>query len=407
MPFPRSIQPEGIPAEPPMLLIFGDGSREAYATLAYIRWVLTDGMVECKLLAGKARVAPKQKISIPRMELMGALLAVRLARKIRDSFTFKFKATRYFTDSFAILGMLKCDSASFLEFVGTRVSEIKSLSSPEEEWFWVPTDCNLADLGTRPNVEPGDLGEASHYQNGQPWMREPEGEWPTKKQFSAPPAEERRKDVVTVASALSATAPGAKFKSLPKLVNIYAYVFQAIRRWKTYRVDPVRWEQRLGPPPPEAVEAAVLYLIKESQKGINLKDIGSLLPEISLIRDEYGHERKIIIVVGRVKVMFRVGSDALGVPVLPSKCRLSELYLLQAHQIDHGGINSMIMRSREKVWIIQAGKVAAKIKNNCFRCRLLWKPLQGQKMSPPPQAQVGTTACVQHHGCGSFRPPSV
>jgi hypothetical protein len=41
---------------------------------------------------------------------MGALLAVRLARKIRDSFTFKFKATRYFTDSSAILGMLKCDS---------------------------------------------------------------------------------------------------------------------------------------------------------------------------------------------------------------------------------------------------------------------------------------------------------
>jgi hypothetical protein len=248
--FPRSIQPQGIPAEPPMLLVFGDGSREAYATLAYIRWVQTDGTVVCKLLAGKTRVAPKQKISIPRMELMGALLAVRLARKIRDSFTFRFKATRYFTDSSAILGMLKCDSASFLEFVGTRVSEIKSLSSPEEEWFWVPTDCNLADLGTRPNVEPGDLAEDSYYQNGQPWMRKPEGEWPTKKQFSAPPAEERRKDVVTVASALSATAPGTKFKSLQKLINTYAYVFQAIKRWRTYRVDPIRWEQRLEPPHP-------------------------------------------------------------------------------------------------------------------------------------------------------------
>jgi hypothetical protein len=82
-------------------------------------------------------------------------------------------------------------------------------------------------------------------------MRKPEGEWPTKKQFSAPPAEERRKDVVT----------GIKFRSLKKLINTYAYVFQAIRRWRTYRVDPVRWEQRLGPPPPKAVEAAVLYLI--------------------------------------------------------------------------------------------------------------------------------------------------
>jgi hypothetical protein len=47
-------------------------------------------------------------------------------------------------------------------------------------------------------------------------------------------------------------------------------------------VDPIRWEQRLEPPPPEAVEAAVLYLIQDSQKEINLKDIESLLPEISV-----------------------------------------------------------------------------------------------------------------------------
>jgi hypothetical protein len=111
-------------------------------------------------------------------------------------------------------------------------------------------------------------------------MKKPEGEWPTKKQFSAPPAEERRKDVVTVASALSATAPGTKFKSLQKLINTYAYVFPAIRRWRTYGVDPIRWEQRLEPPSPEAVEAAVLYLIQESQKEINLKDIESLLQKL-------------------------------------------------------------------------------------------------------------------------------
>jgi hypothetical protein len=79
------------------------------------------------------------KISIPRMELMGALLSVRLARKIRDSLQIEFQATRYFTNSSAILGMLQCDSASFLEFVGTTDSEIKSMLSPDMEWFWIPT----------------------------------------------------------------------------------------------------------------------------------------------------------------------------------------------------------------------------------------------------------------------------
>jgi hypothetical protein len=87
------------------------------------------------------------------MELLGALLAIRLARKIRDSFTFKFKGPRYFAGSSEILDMLKCNSARIFEFVGTRVSEIKTLSSQDEEWFWVQTDCNLADMGTRPSVE--------------------------------------------------------------------------------------------------------------------------------------------------------------------------------------------------------------------------------------------------------------
>ncbi len=68
----------------PMLLLFRDGSVEASCALAYVRWELADGSVMCHLLAIKTRVAPKFKISIPRMELMGSLVAVRLYQKIKD-----------------------------------------------------------------------------------------------------------------------------------------------------------------------------------------------------------------------------------------------------------------------------------------------------------------------------------
>jgi hypothetical protein len=54
--FPRTIQLSRRPVEAPLLLMFGDSSREAYATLAYVRWVLNDGSVECRLIAGKSRV---------------------------------------------------------------------------------------------------------------------------------------------------------------------------------------------------------------------------------------------------------------------------------------------------------------------------------------------------------------
>jgi GTPase SAR1 family protein len=40
---------------------------------------------------------------------------------------------RYFTNSSAVLWMLDKDLASFLEFVSTWVSEIKTKSDPEKE----------------------------------------------------------------------------------------------------------------------------------------------------------------------------------------------------------------------------------------------------------------------------------
>ena len=55
---------------------------------------------------------------------MGALLAVRLARKIRDSLQMELEAVRYFTDSTAVLGMILRESVTYQEFVSTRVSEI-------------------------------------------------------------------------------------------------------------------------------------------------------------------------------------------------------------------------------------------------------------------------------------------
>ncbi len=149
--FPRSIWPEpskGPVKGNPMLLIFGDGSVEASCALAYLRWELEDRSVVCRLLAGKTRVAPRCKISIPRMELMGSLVAVRLYQKIKDSLRLEVSEVRFFTDSSAVLGMIFKDSGTFLEFVGTRVSKIRTKSKVDTEWFWVPGELNQANIGT-------------------------------------------------------------------------------------------------------------------------------------------------------------------------------------------------------------------------------------------------------------------
>jgi hypothetical protein len=181
-----------------MLLIFGDGSTLASCALAYLRWQMADGTVQCRLLAGKTRVAPKCKISIPRMELMGALLAVRLSRKIQDALQMELEAVRYFTDSAVALRMILRESATYQEFVGTRVSEIRTKSEPETEWFWIPGEMNIADMGTRPTVVPKDMGPGTPYQEGMTWMKEPPETWPAKKTFAPPPPEECKMDMIAM-----------------------------------------------------------------------------------------------------------------------------------------------------------------------------------------------------------------
>jgi hypothetical protein len=293
--FPRAAKPREPVIGKPILMIFGDGSTLASCALAYLRWQMADGSVQCRLLAGKTRVAPKCKISIPRMELVGALLAVRLARKIIDSLHLELEAVRYFTDSSAVLGMLNKDSASFLEFVGTRVSEIRIKSDPDKEWFWIPGELNLADQGTRPTVLPRDMAPGTPYQDGLPWMRDPVETWPVKKKFTTSPVEDCRKDVLNVAGGLSAT-PGLVYPAWAttraKLEHIFGYVFTAVARFKklpAFSPVEVRAENRAkkgpwteyGPPAEKYRTAAQQFLLQDAQAGLVEKQMESLMVEKS------------------------------------------------------------------------------------------------------------------------------
>ena len=46
-----------------------------HAQVANIRWEMLDGTYFVKLIAGKTRVTPKMKVTIPRVELLGAAIA--------------------------------------------------------------------------------------------------------------------------------------------------------------------------------------------------------------------------------------------------------------------------------------------------------------------------------------------
>jgi hypothetical protein len=194
--FPRCVQPLEGQFMRPVLMVFGDGSREACCTLIYLRWEREDGTACCRLITGKTQVAPKVMITIPRMELVAAVNSVRLAKKTKEALKIPLAGTRHFTDSSAVLGMLRTESGKFNEFVGARVSEVKVNSNVEDEWRWLEGNCNPADLGTRSRASPKDMIPGSEYQMGSPWMAEPDSAWLCRKLFSPAPEEDFRKDML-------------------------------------------------------------------------------------------------------------------------------------------------------------------------------------------------------------------
>ena len=66
------------------LHFFSDGSELGYGACAYLRLADEHGNICCSFVLGKARVAPIKQMSIPRLELSGAVLACRLYGFLSD-----------------------------------------------------------------------------------------------------------------------------------------------------------------------------------------------------------------------------------------------------------------------------------------------------------------------------------
>lgn len=67
---------------------FGDASPKAYGAAVYIRIADKQGHVSSQLVISKSRVAPIKKVSLPRLELLAAVVNARLLKFVVDTFAY-------------------------------------------------------------------------------------------------------------------------------------------------------------------------------------------------------------------------------------------------------------------------------------------------------------------------------
>ena len=125
-----------------------DSSSYAYGACIYIRCTDEFSQTTCNLLCAKSRVAPLKVITIPRLELCGALLLAQLFEKAVGSLKMDFDKAVLWSDSTIVLSWISSSSSILKTFVANRSSEIQKLTS-DCVWSHIEGIQNPADIVSR------------------------------------------------------------------------------------------------------------------------------------------------------------------------------------------------------------------------------------------------------------------
>ena len=128
---------------------FADASSYAFGASSYLRLIDDTGNVSCSFLLGKGRVVSIKAVSILRLELTAAVLAVRLDVLLRKKLTLPISSDSFcLTNSTAVLFCIRNQTKRFPVFVVNQLAVIEA-NSDGNRMRYVPSTLNPADSTSR------------------------------------------------------------------------------------------------------------------------------------------------------------------------------------------------------------------------------------------------------------------
>ncbi|XP_067649100.1 uncharacterized protein [Haliotis asinina] len=161
----------------PCLHVFVDASQDAFGAVIYLVSGHGERIVS-QLVASKSHVAPIKAVSVPRLELMAAVLGVKLLLIVAKGLEMSVHDAKLWSDSMNVLWWIKNHSRSFKPFVANRVGYIQEMTKPCQ-WMHVPTKLNAADILTK-GSKPETLGTTA-WHHGPEFLAHDESQWPEQK----------------------------------------------------------------------------------------------------------------------------------------------------------------------------------------------------------------------------------
>nr|CAI5830786.1 unnamed protein product [Callosobruchus analis] len=148
----------------------------AFGACVYGKSTDSEGNSVVSLLVAKGKVAPLKTITLPSLELCGALLAAKLANNTSKALKLDNVKRFFWCDSTIVLAWLKTPPSKLKTFVSNRVSEVQETTGLDT-WKHIPSTLNPADLISR-GMKPSDIHSAKIWWHGPEFLKHSEAEWP-------------------------------------------------------------------------------------------------------------------------------------------------------------------------------------------------------------------------------------
>lgn len=372
---------------------FCDASNSAYAAVIYIRVIDAEGKVHVSLVTAKTRVAPIKQISVPRLELSGAVLLAKLLDEVSRILNVSKSNLHAWTDSEVVLAWLSSHPSRWKTFVGNRVSEILSVTC-RSQWSHVRSEHNPADCASR-GIQPSDFVCFDLWVKGPSWLQD---EIICYRNLTKPL--DTNLEIRTIQTHLADVAiqtkheeVWSKFSSLTKLLRVVAYCRRMQKRKNhTYLLK-------------EEIDEALLIMIRKCQEEVFREEITnikqgknlskkSILTSLTPQLDDSGLLR----VGGRLH--FADINDDLKHPIiLPKQSFLTELIIRDAHKATlHGGVQLMLNLLRSKYWILSVKTLIKQQVRKCVTCTRYAIENKNQLMGQLPSPRVTMSRAFQRSG---------
>ena len=374
------------------LHVFCDSSQLAYGAVAYLRGTTPKSGTKCTFVMSRSKVAPIKPQTMPRLELLAAVLRAELSKYLANTILTKFYTFQIilWSDSQIVLSWISSSKPLPQQFIRHRVQLIRDITS-QNTWRYSPTTSNPADLITRGMDAKTFISNQQCWNQGPLWLVKPTQEWPSLTDNQLRDNTANYTETQSISINLTSTQNSTnllnviditKYSTLNKTLRVTALVIHFTTK--------LREKPKSNTVTTIDMKHARIVLLQSVQQ-FYYGDI------VSKIRDKAeGKQPAIIHQLG----LYLDDNDLIGCrgrlqyaqlphntkfPILiPKESHLSTLIVRATHCIVlHGGVRETLTEFRQSYWIPKGRQLVKTEVRKCVTCRKVEGPPFRSVHSPP------------------------